>query len=466
MNKTKHMKKIIALISALVALLLVMVVSVVAATAPKAPDKVTATQTENSITLSWSKVSGATGYRIYYKFPRDLHWETAVSSTTATSKTWNNLPSGEFYIFAVRSYTKSGSTVIWGGNKQTSTATAPKAPEKVTAYPSMNSIILSWSEVEDATGYRVYYKTPADTSWKTATSSVEDTEITYSNLAFNKKYTFAVRSYIKTVSGVIWGGYKEIGASTAMPTTAPATTWLTLPTLATTGVSDSYTTTAYMTSHVCTTAQIYPSFEAPAVNSPTLVVASIPKNDVTIKSSPSSDGEAIAVHPKGYPIYIIARQNGYCLVESHVLGYICGWVEQSFVEDYSTTAPAPAYTEGETTIAPTNASLKTPFNARIITVDMDDSGVIYAEIDHKGWGDKFKSNSQRISVYVDGCELEEKALLQISSAVSESGYQYVYIDLSDFDIDTDNSIIEITIPEGFLENKSGTKYNYAFGFEI
>ena len=171
MNKRKHLTKIISLIFALIMLSSVMIISASAATAPKAPEKVSATQTTSSITLSWSKVSGATGYRIYYKFPRDLHWKTAVDSTTATSKTWNNLPSGETYIFAVKSYTKSGNTTTWGGYTEFTTATKPAAPKKVVASQTESAIQLTWSEVKGATGYRVHYKTSANAKWKTATSS-------------------------------------------------------------------------------------------------------------------------------------------------------------------------------------------------------------------------------------------------------------------------------------------------------
>ena len=91
---------------------------------------------------------------------------------------------------------------------------------------------------------------------------------------------------------------------------------------------------------------------------------------------------------------------------------------------------------------------------------LDGDGNFCAAIDSEGWG-KIKSNSIRIPVYIDGVEAEKPATLQISSSVDGDGNQYVFVNVSKYDVLEFGGSVSFTIPEGFLKNSSGTKYNYA-----
>lgn len=88
-------------------------------------------------------------------------------------------------------------------------------------------------------------------------------------------------------------------------------------------------------------------------------------------------------------------------------------------------------------------------------------GNLYAAIDSQGWG-KIKSNSMRIPVYIDGVEADKPGTLQISSYTDGNGNQHVYMDVSAYGGEELGAEISFTVPEGFLKNSSGTKYNYAF----
>ncbi len=116
-------------------------------------------------------------------------------------------------------------------------------------------------------------------------------------------------------------------------------------------------------------------------------------------------------------------------------------------------------TRATTTAEPTTKAEPEAVYISINEVGVDSSGRVYAAIDSEGWGGKLKSNSQRVSVYVDGVEMEEQVMLQISSSTTGDGYQYVYLDLEKYEVDPSSSTITFEIPEGFLENKTGTKYN-------
>ncbi len=90
----------------------------------------------------------------------------------------------------------------------------------------------------------------------------------------------------------------------------------------------------------------------------------------------------------------------------------------------------------------------------------DSEGNFCAAIDKEGWG-KIKSNSIRIPVYIDGVEADKPGTLQISSSVDGDGCQYVFVNVSKYDVIEFGGSVSFTIPEGFLKNTSGTRYNYA-----
>ena len=75
------------------------------------PGYLTATATKNSVTLTWGKVKGATGYRIYVRNKTTGKWETLVNSTSFTTYTLTNLKSDTTYSYAVKAFAKDKKTV-------------------------------------------------------------------------------------------------------------------------------------------------------------------------------------------------------------------------------------------------------------------------------------------------------------------------------------------------------------------
>ncbi len=94
----------------------------------------------------------------------------------------------------------------------TSALVTPEKIRKVSATQNTSEIKLTWSVSKGATGYRIYYK--SGSSWKVAVSSTTATSHTFKNLKAGAKFTFAVRPYIKTNSGLVWSSYTTFKAST------------------------------------------------------------------------------------------------------------------------------------------------------------------------------------------------------------------------------------------------------------
>lgn len=184
-------------------------------TKPAAVKKLTATPDNKSIKLSWKSAEGAKGYRIYQYSSKDKTWKT-LKTTTALSFTVKELKSGTKYTFAVKAYAKKDDMYSWS-QKRTSvkTATKPSAPKSVKYTATTSSVNLTWSKSSGATGYKIYIRDSKTNSWKTAAKSVTSLSVTISKLSANKKYTFAVKPYIKTDSATVWGDYTTVTATTS-----------------------------------------------------------------------------------------------------------------------------------------------------------------------------------------------------------------------------------------------------------
>ena len=174
---------------------------------PGKTSKITATQSTDYVKLSWNKVTGATGYRVYQYNSKIGKYE-AIKTLTGTSYTVKNLKAGTNYKFAVKAYTKADGETLWASSSKTiTTATKPATPT-VKATAGTGKATLSWSKVTGATGYVIYMQDEFGDYTKIGTT--KKTSYSVSNLEYGKKYTFRVRAY-KTVDGKnIYGGYKTV----------------------------------------------------------------------------------------------------------------------------------------------------------------------------------------------------------------------------------------------------------------
>ena len=75
----------------------------------------------NSLNVSWEKVNGATGYRIYFKKDNAKNWTTLATfeNGSLTSCEHRKLTTGVNYTYTVRAYYKDGSKTIWGDFNKT-----------------------------------------------------------------------------------------------------------------------------------------------------------------------------------------------------------------------------------------------------------------------------------------------------------------------------------------------------------
>lgn len=160
-----------------------------------------ATQTTSSIKLTWSKVTGATGYRVFKYDAKNKKWKK-LTDTKNTSYTVSKLGAGTSCKFAVRAYTTVGKTVHWSASyPQLTTATKPLTPTLKASSGSFKAN-LSWNKISGASGYVVYMATSKNGKYSRVANVKGGDKLSYSKtkLLWGKTYYFKVAAY-KTVDG-------------------------------------------------------------------------------------------------------------------------------------------------------------------------------------------------------------------------------------------------------------------------
>lgn len=170
----------------------------------------------NSITVKWSEVSGSSGYRVYRRGPNDSGWKNIKTvNGSVRSLTDTGLTCGDSYTYTVRAYKTIGGKNYWSGYDKagTSAKPVPAAAKLIGAEAGRGSILVRWSGVSGASGYRIYRKTEGSdwTFMKAVGASARSWRNT--GLTAGDTYTYTVRVY-RTVNGTkVLGSYDKSGVT-------------------------------------------------------------------------------------------------------------------------------------------------------------------------------------------------------------------------------------------------------------
>lgn len=164
--------------------------------------------------VSWKKVSGASGYRIYRSTSRNGKYSKVKTITSSSTTSWKNtgLKAGKAYYYKIRAYrTISGKRhygTVSGSNEHIArpknpTFTLKKKGRRVTVTLKKNSKL---------TGY-VIYRQRGNGKWKKVkTVTVNGRRgATYArNLSRGKTYSFKVRAYKKVSGKRVYSLYSSV----------------------------------------------------------------------------------------------------------------------------------------------------------------------------------------------------------------------------------------------------------------
>ena len=162
--------------------------------------------TAGGIKLSWNKVSGTYGYRLYQKTSNS--WKR-IKDTTSTSFTDSAVSANQTKTYTIRCIDSSGKTISGFNSKGWSKKYTPVAPTISKHENTTGGIKLSWNKITGVYGYRVYQKT--SNGWKRIKDTTS-TSFTDSAVSANQTKTYTIRCIDKkgkTISGFNSKGWSK-----------------------------------------------------------------------------------------------------------------------------------------------------------------------------------------------------------------------------------------------------------------
>lgn len=176
--------------------------------------------TTGGIKISWNKVDGAYGYRLYYK-PASGGWKR-FKDTTATSFTDSGVVPNKTETYTIRCIDKNGNTISGFNSTGWSKKYTPAAPTVSKLDITKGGIKLSWNKIAGVYGYRLYYKTSSG-GWKRFKDTTA-TSFTDSGVSPNRTETYTIRCIDK--NGKTVSGFNSKGWSKKYTPVAPTITRL------------------------------------------------------------------------------------------------------------------------------------------------------------------------------------------------------------------------------------------------
>ena len=185
----------------------------------KIPAKVILATIKNNskgqVNLTWEKVSGIDGYRVYRKASGE-GWKK-LKDVTATSITDTSAKIGVTYSYTVRAYKKINGNLVQGSydSKGLSGKRVPPTVQLVSAkYQKDKGVVVNWKKTDDCSGYVIYRKDTKSGWTRLAKVSGKDnvkyTDKVRSNI---NTYKYTVRAYQTVNAKEILGGYDKSGVS-------------------------------------------------------------------------------------------------------------------------------------------------------------------------------------------------------------------------------------------------------------
>ena len=172
------------------------------------PQITSLSNTTGGIKISWNKVDGAYGYRLYYK-PASGGWKR-FKDTTTTSFTDSGVSPNRTETYTIRCIDKNGNTISGFNSNGWSKKYTPAAPTIFELENTSGGIKISWNKIAGVYGYRLYYKTSSG-GWKRFKDTTA-TSFTDSGVSPNRTETYTIRCIDKngnTISGFNSNGWSK-----------------------------------------------------------------------------------------------------------------------------------------------------------------------------------------------------------------------------------------------------------------
>lgn len=188
-------------------------VSATPKTSLTAPSGLTATPGDTQVTLAWSAVQGATGYRVFRSTTSGGQSSTPLTTVNTPTFVNTGLTNNTTYYYKVAAFSATGQGPM-SAEVSGKPVTSLTAPTNLTATPGDREITLTWSGITGATSYKVFRATTSNGQTTTAIATASGTSFTNTGLTNGTAYFYKVAAVNAT-------GQSPLSAeATATPTTS------------------------------------------------------------------------------------------------------------------------------------------------------------------------------------------------------------------------------------------------------
>ncbi len=158
--------------------------------------------------ITWNRVAGAVKYRIYRKEASSSNWQL-VAATANCSYQDTNLKNNTQYFYIVKVEGSNGAVSY--GSAEVVNLVVHK-PAVTTLHSKPEGILVSWSRVDGALGYRVYRRAAGEKNFQFVKKLYGIDNRCFIDTAAKKGQYYAYT--IRAVNGVTFGGFSKRGVYT------------------------------------------------------------------------------------------------------------------------------------------------------------------------------------------------------------------------------------------------------------
>lgn len=180
-------------------------------TSLQAPTLKAASASYSSVKLTWSKVAGAQGYKVYRYSSKKKKYELVKTITRGDTVSYTNtgLTTGTKYSYRMTSVRgKSESSQ----SKTVSAMPTLSTPTSFKVKAGKKSAAVSWKKVSGANGYVVYRSTKSKSGFKAVKTITKGSTVKYTNksLKKGKTYYYKVRAYRTVNKKKVHSSYTKV----------------------------------------------------------------------------------------------------------------------------------------------------------------------------------------------------------------------------------------------------------------
>ena len=168
----------------------------------KAPSKVSVSPyiEYDDVKVTWSKSTGAAGYKVYYKMGTSDEYVYLTSTTQRNTKDAVDLKDGVKYTFKVVPYYKDGDEIRESYYSNTKTIYILKKLDTPKVTRSSSKVKVQWNNISGESGYQISRSSKEDGTYIVTSYSTTSGKTKTVSATKGKTYYYRVRAY-KTVDG-------------------------------------------------------------------------------------------------------------------------------------------------------------------------------------------------------------------------------------------------------------------------